>query len=568
FANPIWDGDQERTVALYGAVQDITERKQAEEESKSLARFPDENPNPILRASYEGKIIYANAASELLLNDWQCQIGDPLPPAWLALIKELIHTGAKKTIDVQCQDTIYSIIIAPIPDASYVNLYGRDITERKQVETALLESSIQFRTLFEASPDANLLIDPHGNWPILDCNTAACQMNGYTRDELIGQPIDILNPKPFPSVELDGYLANIRQAEVLRYETLHQRKDGTQFPIEVSTSLISLGGREVILGIDRDITERKRAEENLRRFELLSEHSRDIILFMGREDGHLLEVNAAAIQAYGYPRAELLRLTVRDLRASGTYDLTADQMAQADAGGILFETIHLRKDGTTFPVEVSSQGATIGGARTLISIVRDISERKQAEHALQLKDKLLRLTSEMAKVGGWEFDTKTLKGTWTDEVARIHDLDPSQETNVEIGLSFYSGEARTKIDQAIKEAIELGKPYDLELEMVSARGNRKWVRTMGLPIISGDTVIKMQGIFQDITERKQVEDEIRHLNEELEQRVIERTAQLQNANQELEAFSYSVSHDLRAPLRAIDGYTRILVEDYGASLDS
>jgi PAS domain S-box-containing protein len=197
----------------------------------------------------------------------------------------------------------------------------------------------------------------------------------------------------------------------------------------------------------------------------------------------------------------------------------------------------------------------------------DITERKQAEETIQIKDRLLHITSQMAKVGGWEFDTKTLAGTWTDQVARIHDLDPRQETNVELGVSFYVGESRKKIEDAIKESIELGKPYDLELEMVSAKGSHKWVRTMGLPIMDDGKAVKIQGIFQDITERKQSEDEIRRLNDELEQRVIERTSQLEAANKELEAFSYSVSHDLRAPLRAIDGYTRILVEDYESSLD-
>ncbi len=92
-----------------------------------------------------------------------------------------------------------------------------------------------------------------------------------------------------------------------------------------------------------------------------------------------LEANAAAVQTYGYSREELLTRTIRDLRARNTLGLTGEQMAQADAGGILFETIHRRKDGTTFPVEVSSQGAMIGGTRTLISIIRDITERKNAE---------------------------------------------------------------------------------------------------------------------------------------------------------------------------------------------
>jgi len=210
------------------------------------------------------------------------------------------------------------------------------------------------------------------------------------------------------------------------------------------------------------------------------------------------------------------------------------------------------------------EGNTIG----ILGIFSDITERKRAEEALRYQERLLREMGRIARIGGWEFDPATGKGTWTGEVARIHDLDPDDETCVERGMSFYHGESRLKIDKAVKEAVELGKPYDLELEMISANGAHKWVQTIGHPTVENGKVVHVHGSFQDITERKRLEEEIRQLNAELEERVRERTAQLEAANKELEAFSYSVSHDLRAPLRAIDGYSNILLEDHEPRLDA
>lgn len=132
-------------------------------------------------------------------------------------------------------------------------------------------------------------------------------------------------------------------------------------------------------------------EDMLRRYELLARHTRDKVLFLRYNDGRILEANDAACTGYGYSRNELLEMTIFDLRAPGTETNVQEQMLQADEEGVLFETVHRRKDGTTFPVEVSSQGATIGGVRTLISVVRNIEERKQAEAKLRESEARVRL---------------------------------------------------------------------------------------------------------------------------------------------------------------------------------
>jgi PAS domain S-box-containing protein len=135
--------------------------------------------------------------------------------------------------------------------------------------------------------------------------------------------------------------------------------------------------------LQEDRAARKQVDEALQRYELLSAYSRDIMLFIRRDDGRILEANKAAVDVYGYSRDELLALRIHDLRARETKGLIADQLAKADLEGILFESVHRRKDGSTFPVEVSSQAATIGGVRALVSAVRDITRRRQAEEALR-----------------------------------------------------------------------------------------------------------------------------------------------------------------------------------------
>jgi PAS domain S-box-containing protein len=149
-----------------------------------------------------------------------------------------------------------------------------------------------------------------------------------------------------------------------------------------------------------------------------------------------------------------------------------------------------------------------GKALRMIGTNVDISQRKLAEEDLVRKDNLLNITGSTAKVGGWEIDTETLTLHWSEEVYRIHELELNFVPNIDAGINFYAPNSRPTIIDAVTRAIKFGDSFDLELEFITSKGNRKWVHSIGRALQENGKTIKVFGSIQDITARKKVEEEL------------------------------------------------------------
>jgi PAS domain S-box-containing protein len=412
---------------------------------------------------------------------------------------------------------------------------------------------------------------------------------------------------------------------------------------------------------------------------------------VGYPDGMLGLTNKAFEQLTGYRGEELRAIDwARTLTPPEWLEIEQQKLDELHRTGlpVRYEKEYIRKDGSRVPIELLVHLVSDSGGKPLYyySFITDIRERKRTENELRKRQNLLNEMGRIAKLGGWEFNIETLELQWTEEVYHIHEVELSYNPTVSEAINFYAPSSRPVIAQAVRRAIEFGEPWDLNLEMVTAKGNHRWVQAIGnadrahkivkgtfqditdrkqaeealqksqelfrtladsipnlawwangdgyitwynrrwyeytgttpeqmegwgwqsvhdpnvlpkvlerwtasiatgepfdmeFPLLGADgvfrpfltrvmplkdtagLVVRWFGTNTDISAQKQAEDEIKRLNADL----LARNEQLEFANKELESFIYSVSHDLRAPLRHISGFTELVMKNLAGKVD-
>ncbi len=437
---------------------------------------------------------------------------------------------------------------------------GQDITKQKLAEQALRLSEARYKAVSELISDYAFYTRLSDTKPLEpDWLTESVErVTGYSAADF-----SKLSQHPFLFHEDDQARARedfhrVRNGESFSAEYRILRKDGAirwlrlfRRPVLDKTTQQVIG----YYGVAQDITERKEAkaaqQESEERFRLIFESS-DVGIMLTDRENRIIEVNPAICALLGHKHDSLInqdferfihpgyqnqeRILRHELQSGtrGNYVLELQYITTSDKIVWVNSTVSVKRDENGYPIYY-------------INIVQDITEKKQAIQALHRSEEVLRETGRLARVGGWEINSETLQPIWTEETYRIHEIPVGTSISMEDVINCYEESIRPILLDKFRRTLEKGESFYIEGALESNNRQKKWVRIIGKADVQHKQVMRVHGTIQDITERKETENELRRTKERAEA-----------ANRTKSIFIANVSHELRTPLNAILGFAQLL----------
>jgi len=568
-----------KPVRMIGTLQDVTDRKCLEDEIRAIAKLPSENPNPMVRLSHDGKILFSNKEGLFVLEsgccpaNQPCKIGDIVTGKWLEYIHKALETDANFKVEEVISKHIYTLTFVPIADQKYVNVYGADITARKHAEEALTISERRYRTLSEASPVGVFYTDIEGRWVYV--NKQVSTITGLHAIEAIGEGwMRTLHPEDRQRVS-HKWLNSIKEKTGFssQYRVVKPTGETVWMYGQAMPEKDDAGTVVGYVGTVMDITQLKQTEEKLNK---ITESAFDAIIAID-ENGLISCWNSAAETMFGYMKDEAVGKDVHKLIVPEGFTEKCQHAMKmfkvAGKGELLGKKIVLparKKDGTQFYAEHSFAAYQSNHRWNAVSIIRDCTERKQYENELKrlnetLEQRVAEKTNEaLRKNEELIILTRAVEQSSTcimitDANGAIEYVNPQffkltgyslEEAKGQNPRILQSGETPSERYKELWSAITTGETWHGEFINKKKDGELYYELASISPIKNAEgEITHIVAIKNNVSEIKKVEAERRRLEEHLYHA------------QKLESIGKlagGVAHDFNNMLMAIVGYSNLI----------